>query len=144
MKKIAILAMAFLFVMATVSFAGEGPQATATSKAKVTKTTKVTKATTQTRTSGDRPWELFQTIADSITPLGHPASKPTKTIAQNAYDSLEQGFAVSGSGEGKEKPFQAAYDGVPTWDDTATQVQPQTMRGNAMALVKRRGQMQRL
>ena len=144
MKKIAILAMAFLFVMATVSFAGEGPQATATSKAKVTKTTKVTKATTQTRTSGDRPWELFQTIADSITPLGHPASKPTKTIAQNAYDALEQGFAVSGSGEGKAKPFQAAYDGVPTWDDTATAVQPQTIRGNAMEIVKRRGQMQRL
>lgn len=139
--------MAFLFVMATVSFAGEGPQATATSKAKVTKTTKVTKATTQstqTRTSGDRPWELFQTIADSITPLGHPASKPTKTIAQTAYDSLEQGFAVSGAGEGKEKPFQAAYDNVPTWDDSSPQVQPQTIRGNAMEIVKRRGQMQRL
>ena len=144
MKKIAVLALVFLFVMATVSFAGEGPQTTSASKAKTTKVTKTATRSASTRTTNDRPWEIFQTIADTITPLGHPASKPTKTIAQNAYDSLEQGFAVSGAGEGKEKPFQAAYDDVPTWDDTASQAQPQTVRGNPSELAKRRGQMQRL
>ena len=140
MRKIAVLSLAFLFILATVSFAGGGPQA-ATYKAPAS-TAKMQSASTTT--SGNCPWTLFQVVADTITPLGHPATKPTKTLAQSAYDSLEQGFAVSGSGTGKDKPFQAAYDDVPTWDDSAKGVQPQSLRGNTAGLVQRRGQLQRL